>query len=160
MNDKPVAYRSVVETASAATIGILFVAVVFMLVIGIVGTFLINTSTLSTLVAGIILLVALTFAVIFRQVVMQVTAEEVALCCGTETVWISREDISSVEPLEMTFGRRVAALVSLGPWSAAGREKIHYFGTKSPLVLISTKDGSRFAASVENADEAISEIGV
>jgi len=152
MEGKVVEYRSVVETASRGVITFIFAAVLFMLVFGIVGTFLINASALSTLVAGIVLLITFVIMIIFRQVVMEVTADEVALSYGTERVWIARSDIEKIEPLELTGGRRLSAAASLGPWSAAGREKIHYFGAKAPAVLITLTDGRKYAVSVEDPE--------
>lgn len=147
--------RSVVETASPGTIAILFVAVIFMLIIGIVGTFIISANSLSVLVAGIIFLTAFVITMIFRQVVLEIDDDEVALSWGTERVWISKAQVASVEPFEMTGGRRFAALVALGPWSAVGKEKIHYYGQKGPMVLIVAADGGRYAVSVENTDRVI-----
>jgi hypothetical protein len=51
--------------------------------------------------------------------------------------------------------RKFAAFISLGPWSGIGREKVHYFGSRRPLVLIRTDDGRNFAVSVEDAEKAI-----
>ncbi|MBU1672259.1 MAG: hypothetical protein KKF41_10855 [Actinobacteria bacterium] len=153
MSNRNVEYRSVVGTASRGAITFLFVAVLFMLLFGIIGTFLIDAGALNILVTGIILLIAFNMIIIFRQVVMEVTEREVVLSHGPERAWISREDISGIEPLELTFGRRLAAAASLGPWSAAGREKIHYFGAKAPMVLITTSEGAKYAVSVEDPEE-------
>jgi hypothetical protein len=156
MNDKPPVYRSIVETFSPTTITLMFLLVLFMLLIGVLGTFIIDTTALSTLVVGIIFLTTFTLTLIFRQVVMEITATEVALKWGTERVWISRDDISSAEAIDMTFRQRLISFFSLGPWSAIGREKIHYFGSKSPLVLIRSKDGRNFAVSVQDTERVIS----
>lgn len=148
-------YRSVVELASPAVIGFLFAVVVVLLVFGVVGTFVISADSLSSLVAGIIFLIVVNFFIIFRQVVVEVDKDEVAISCGMERAWVSRGDITSVEPLEMTFGRRCSATLSLGPWSAMGRDKIHYFGQKAPMVLIRSSDGRNFAVSVEDSPEVV-----
>lgn len=131
---------------------ILFLSILALLVFGVLGTFLINANALSSLVAGIILLIAFVIMIIFRQVVMEITPAEVALSYGTERVWISRRDIAGIKPLELTPSRRFNAFISLGPWSAVGREKIKYFGAKAPMVIIRTSDGRNFAVSVESIE--------
>ncbi len=143
------------ETSSPGIIYFFFAVVMFMLALGVVGTFIIDENSLSTLVAGILFMIALSFTIIFRQVILEVDPSEVALCWGTERRWIPREEVSSIEPLELTMGRRFAAFVSLGPWSAVGREKIHYFGGKRPMVLITTGGGYKVAISVDDPDEVI-----
>ncbi|MBN2169633.1 MAG: hypothetical protein JW738_10350 [Actinobacteria bacterium] len=155
MSDNTLEYRSVIETSTSSTINILFAAVLFVLLIGILGTVFVDTSSLSTLVAGILLMISFTITMIFRQVIMEVTQTEIALSWGTEKVWIARDKISSVEIFEMTAGRRLSKTLSLGPWSASGKEKIHYFGAKTPMVLICTTDSRSYAVSVDNAEKVL-----
>lgn len=148
-------YRSVVEAYSPTIIVFFFCVVLFMLVLGIVGTFLVDAKSLSTLVAGILFLIAFVFFIVFRQIIMEIHPEEIALSWGTEKVWIPRDKITEVVEFNMTPGRRFSASLSLGPWGASGKEKINYFGEKEPMILISTSEGKSYAVSVKNTKEVL-----